>query len=164
MLSHFSIAYLFSVLSACAPYPESLQLGVSTSLTGYLPCLRPGLVLKRFPSNENGVRDKLENLMGSSNSWSQPNCASNLMFLCPLHWWGDSTLLEYCLKCMCLTSSFPFFLSPKDVLIAQEEIAIKFFITAHGKLPVPLTASPISGHPLSWETGHYQPFLLIQKS
>lgn len=40
LLSYFSIAYLFSVLSACAPFPESLHLGVSTSLTGALPCLK----------------------------------------------------------------------------------------------------------------------------
>lgn len=149
MLSHFSIAYLFSVRSACTSYPESLWLGISASVKVGLPCLRPDFILNYFLLNEMEVWDKLENLTASRNSRSQPTYASKKFFLlfffntflCLLHWWGDSTLLKYYPECVCLSWSLPLcFFFPNNVLIAPEEIGI-FFL---GKLPVLLAGSSIS--------------------
>lgn len=50
-------------------------------------------------------------------SWTMPQITLFFfyMFLFLLHWWGDSSLLKYYPKCVCLTWSLPLFLPPPTI-------------------------------------------------
>lgn len=79
------------------------------------------------------------------------------MFLCWLHWCWDSTLRNI-VQNVCVSPPFPPLFPSKDVLIVQEETGI-LFSNSSQNATCTLTASSVSGRSLSWEAGHYQPFM-----